>query len=417
MYLSWLNVARVSQDPRHTRVWLGPLLTLALVSGCGQRDGAADSGSIAGPVPAIHLTVPSGSGSGSIEVQGLGSGTLAALDGLKLNRGQWEQVLRIAVQQDTLEADAGIPPVLGSYSIEAGLVRFTPMFPLDPGRAYVVTFDPSRYVDVKTRLPVVSVVALPARTTTPTARVARVYPTANVLPENQLKVYIYFSEPMRASNGLPYVKLLDETGNEVRSAFLPLGDVLGTGLWDPARQRYTVFFDPGRIKQGLVLSAELGRSVDEGATYTLLVDNAWPDAKGNPLVEGFQKEFRVGPPDTEPIDLARWDLSELPGQGTREGLVVSFSEPLDHGLLSRALRVTTRSGDPIEGEIEISEGETVWTFLPHEEWAGGGHSILVFSFLEDLAGNRVGAPFEISALEPVEASRDSESFEIQFSIR
>ena len=264
MYLSWLNVARVSQDPRHTRVWLGLLLTLTLVSGCGQREGAADSGSIAGPVPAIHLTVPSGSGSSSIEVQGLDSGTLAALDGLKLNRGQWEQVLRTAVQQDTLEADAGIPPVLGSYSIEEGLVRFTPMFPLDPGRAYVVTFDPSRYVDVKTRLPVVSVVALPARTTTPTARVARVYPTASVFPENQLKVYIYFSEPMRASNGLPYVKLLDETGNEVRSAFLPLGDVLGTGLWDPARQRYTVFFDPGRIKQGLVLSDELGRFCGRG---------------------------------------------------------------------------------------------------------------------------------------------------------
>ena len=157
--------------------------------------------------------------------------------------------------------------------------------------------------------------------------------------------------------------------------------------------------------------------MDEGATYTLLVDNAWPDAKGNPLVEGFQKEFRVGPPDTEPIDLARWDLSELPGQGTREGLVVSFPEPLDHSLLSRALRVTTRSGDPIEGEIEIGEGETEWTFLPHEEWAGREHSILVFSFLEDLAGNRIGAPFEISALEPVEASRDSESFEIPFSIR
>ena len=207
------------------------------------------------------LTRPS-----SIEVQGLDSGTLAALDGLKLNRGQWEQVLRIAVQQDTLEATAGIPPVLGSYSIEEGLVRFTPMFPLDPGRAYVVTFDPSPYVDAKTRLPGVSVVALPARATTPTARVARVYPTASVLPENQLKVYIYFSEPMRASSGLPYVKLLDETGHEVRSAFLPLGDVLGTGLWDPARQRYTVFFDPGRIKQGLVLSDELGRSVAEGAT-------------------------------------------------------------------------------------------------------------------------------------------------------
>ncbi len=125
----------------------------------------------------------------------------------------------------------------------------------------------------------------------------------------------------------------------------------------------------------------------------------------------------MGPPDMEPIDLVRWDLSELPGKGTREGLVVSFPEPLDHGLLSRALKVTTRSGDPIEGEIEISEGETEWTFLPHEEWAGGEHSILVFSFLEDLAGNRIGAPFEISALEPVDAGLDTDYFVIPFSIR
>ena len=410
-------MAPVFTDPRHSTVW-GCLLmlTATLILGCGQEVGAPESASFGGTVPAIHLTISRDGDSGSVEVRGLDSLTLSTLDTAKLDRVRWEEVLRIAVRQETPSAESGLPPVLGSYAVLDGLIRFTPMFPFDPGRNYVVTFDPSEYIE-ETRPPVVSVVSLPAPIATPSAEVERIYPTTNVLPENQLKVYIYFSAPMRASNSLPYVKLLDEAGHEVLSAFLPLGDVLGTGLWDPLRQRYTVFFDPGRIKQGLVLSDEVGRSVTEGAKYTLVIDDAWPDTNGNPLTEGFQKEFRVGPPDTEAIDLADWDLSDLPGRGTRERLVVSFPEPLDHGLLGRALSVTARSGDRIEGKIEISESETRWEFIPNEMWVRGEYSVLVSSFLEDLAGNRIGSPFEISALRPVEVSRDSESFAIPFSIR
>ncbi len=417
MSLDRHRVAPVSPDLRHTTVWVSLLvLTATLIHGCGQQVGAPGSDSIAQTVPAIHLTVTPDGDSSWVEVQGLDSLTLSALGTAMLDRLQWEQVLRIGVQQETPIADSDIPPVLGSYAVLDGLIRFTPMFPFDPGRNYVVTFDPSDYVE-ETRSPIVSIVGLAPGISTPSVRVVRIYPTTNVLPENQLKVYIYFSAPMRASNGLPYVKLIDEAGSEVESAFLPLGDVLGTGLWDPSRQRYTVFFDPGRIKQGLVLSDAQGRSVTEGATYTLLIDNAWPDANGNPLAEGFQKEFRVGPPDTEPIDLARWDLSRLPRSSTRERLVMSFPEPLDHGLLGRALSVTTRSGDRLAGEIEISEGETRWAFIPHETWARGEYSILVSSFLEDLAGNRIGAPFEISALEPVDTRPEGDSSAIPFSIR
>ncbi len=417
MSLDRHRVAPVSPDPRHTTVWVSLLmLTTTLILGCGQQVGTPRSDSIAETVPAIHLAVSPDGDSSSVEVQGLDPLILSALDTAMLDRLQWEQVLRIAVEQETPIADSDIPPVLGSYAVLDGLIRFTPMFPFDPGRNYVVTFDPFDYVE-ETGSPIVSIVDLPPDTAAPSVRVVRIYPTTNVLPENQLKVYIYFSAPMRASNGLPYVKLVDEVGSEVESAFLPLGEVLGTGLWDPSRQRYTVFFDPGRIKQGLVLSDELGRSVTEGARYTLLIDNAWPDANGNPLTEGFQKEFRVGPPDTEPIDLTRWDLSRLPSNSTHEPLVMSFPEPLDHGLLGRALSVITRAGDRLEGEIQISEGETRWAFIPHETWARGEYSILVSSFLEDLAGNRIGAPFEISALEPVDTRPEGDFSAIPFSIR
>ena len=38
-------------------------------------------------------------------------------------------------------------------------------------------------------------------------------------------------------------------------------------------------------------------------------------------------------------------------------------------------------------------------------------------FLEDLAGNRIGAPFEISALEPVDTRPEGDFSAIPFSIR
>ena len=34
--------------------------------------------------------------------------------------------------------------MLGDYSVAGGALRFTPPFPLDPGRPYQVRFDPAR---------------------------------------------------------------------------------------------------------------------------------------------------------------------------------------------------------------------------------------------------------------------------------
>jgi len=166
----------------------------------------------------------------------------------------------------------------------------------------------------------------------------------------------------------------------------------------------------------LALSEELGRPVTEGLAYTLGIDEGWPDASGNPLVEGFQKQFRVGPADVEPIQLSRWKLSDPPERDTREPVLVSFPEPLDHGLLNRALSVTTLAGDPIEGRIEVSNAETQWAFVPHRAWEPGEYSIWVYAFLEDLAGNRIGAPFEITAPEQGDEGRATDFFVVPFLI-
>ena len=428
-------VARVLRGPRHivvplaSRPWFvaaAVSIVLAVTASCdrqtmGTASPAPDSG------PTIQLLAPGDNPAGAvIEVIDLPTGDLASLRAAEMDRDRWTRLLKVSVRQEGsgVEAPAergtlDVPAVLGSYVVEDAVIRFTPMFPFDPGRQYSAVFDPS-YLPNSGRAtteawrgrPITAIVGLPKPPVEPTTIVERVYPTADTLPENQLKLYIHFSAPMSAVDGLPYIQLLDEAGEEVEVPFLPLG----AEFWDYDRQRYTVFFDPGRIKRGLQLSEQLGRSLTEGSTYTLGIDASWPDAEGNPLQRSFRREFRVGPADEAPIDPITWTL-QSPQPGTRDPLVVAFPEPLDHGLMQRTLGVRTAEGQPVQGETEISHSETRWAFTPIVPWVAGTYRLVALSILEDLAGNQIGRPFEIDVFDRVDRPGDDrESVTIPFDI-
>ena len=68
-------------------------------------------------------------------------------------------------------------------------------------------------------------------------------------------------------------------GKEVKDPFLPLD----AEFFNDDRTRYTVFFDPGRQKRGIAPIADMGRSLTEGKSYTLVVDAEWRDGNGLPL--------------------------------------------------------------------------------------------------------------------------------------
>ena len=103
-----------------------------------------------------------------------------------------------------------------------------------------------------------------------------------------------------------------------------------------------------RVKNGILPNKQMGRALRVGKSYTLLVRADWQDANGLPLKESFRRTFRVGPPDTHPLDTAQWRI-EPPKAGAQSALVVTFPEPVDHGLLFRALGVRRR-GAVIDGE-------------------------------------------------------------------
>ncbi len=247
--------------------------------------------------------------------------------------------------------------------------------------------------------------------------VTRIYPSAGRLPENQLKFYIHFSAPPRRhygrrGRGEAYrrIHLLDAEGQVLEAVFLELGEE----LWDPPMQRFTLLCDPGRVKRGLKPREELGPVLRSGNDYTLVVDDDWLDANGRKLTAGMRKTFHVVAADDAPIDPATWRI-DCPRAGTREPLTVRFGEPLDHALVTRMLSVAGAEGDTIAGTIEITDGETCWTFRPERPWPAGDFRLSVNTALEDLAGNAIGRAFDVDVQGPVQQRVDSDVVSLPFA--
>jgi hypothetical protein len=308
------------------------------------------------------------------------------------------------------------PAVLGTYTVGDGVLRFTPRFPFDPGQRYDVRLDlsqlPSSSAAAVWRSQIIATsVALPAREGRETTRVVAVFPGADDVPENLLRMYIVFSAPMSLGGASGHVQLLDEHERVVEDPFLPL-DV---DLWNDNRTRYTVLFDPGRVKRGILPNEEMGRALEAGRRYTLVVDDGWRDAAGQQLVAPFRRSFRAGPPADHALEPQAWRI-EAPLAQTRDPLLVTFPASLDHGLLQRALTVSL-NGERVTGDVQTDAGETRWRFSPAAPWRAGAYQLHASSILEDVAGNRIGRPFEVEKLAAGRLRSEARSAALPFVVR
>ena len=294
------------------------------------------------------------------------------------------------------------PPVAGTYTANAtvGTVHFAPAFPLEPGVFYVARLevDGRRDLELRFELPVQS----RPRALSPPPTVTAVYPSSGQLPANLLRFYLHFSAPMRAGNSYRFIEIRDEQGERITEPFLELEQE----LWDPSGQRFTLLFDPGRIKSGLLPTRTVGGALDESRRLTLVVHSGWPSAAGASLADGFEHAFEVTEPDHESPSVGDWTLS-LPSAGSLAPLRLTFDEPLDHALLQSLITVE-RDGRTILGTVSVSDGETAWELTPDEPWQAGAYRIVVDVRLEDRAGNRLDRPFERDLREPDESVVDTQ---------
>jgi hypothetical protein len=343
----------------------------------------------------------------AVEVSGLGADQLAAFD--KLPVEDRTQLLQLFVVSETND----LPALDGTLTGVENRLRFAPRYPLEPGLKYRAVFEPGRLSSGdETSAPVTQELALEAKRLEPTTVVEHIYPSGDVLPENQLKFYVHFSAPMSRGEAYRHVHLLDASGREVDGAFLELGEE----LWDSDQQRFTLLFDPGRVKRGLKPREELGPVLVEGGHYTLVVDNAWRDATRAPLNAGARKSFSVGPPDETAIDPHTWQIAS-PAADSYDPLLVRFGESLDHSLLERIVWVTAPGGERVDGTIQTGDSEACWQFTPRRAWTVGAHNIVAETTLEDLAGNAIGRPFEVDEFKPVEQRIETKTISLSFTVK
>ncbi len=353
---------------------------------------------------------------------------LAVLGNPAITRDEWSSFLAVRVLPDTPAKAGANPPVLGSYKATHDGIRFEPRFLLEPGVRFRAEFDPVQMhavaqkhlvlggsshadwqVSFTTRL--AADFSPPLSPSTARTEVVEVYPTASVLPENLLRFYIHFSAPMSRGEAYARIQLLDDTDHPVNDPFLELAEE----LWSHDGTRFTLLFDPGRIKRGLKPRQEVGPVLEAGKAYMLVIDRDWLDAKGNPLRSGFRKSFRAGPPDETSPDPKTWKI-EPPEVATCNALEVRFPEALDRALLDRLIAVTDDAGGVVGGQVSTTDRETAWRFTPRKPWRVGSYRLTVVTDLEDVAGNSVARPFEVDATGPVTSRVTNETVSLPFRI-
>ncbi len=307
----------------------------------------------------------------AIVARDLDDATLEALRALPDRPDAWAPLFSLSV-------GGGLPPVMGRYVLKGRTARFTPAFPLEPGRTYIIRLS------VPGGLPLTTMLTPPRAAPQAAAAVQAVYPSGSAWPQNLLRLYIQFSAPMAV--GRPgTLTLLDAASKAMDEPFLPLG----LEFWSPDHTRLTVLVDPGRVKQGILP----GEVLTAGARYTLVVGPDWTDARGAPLKAAFRQAVVIGPAQRSAIDLKAWRIA-APASGSRAPLKLAFDRPMDRALLFTALGVADADGARLPGQVSVEPGERAWSFTPDKPWRSRSYSLLVQPWIEDVAGNRPGVAFE-----------------------
>jgi hypothetical protein len=293
----------------------------------------------------------------------------------------------------------GLPPMAGRLERDGADLCFVPRFAFLDGMSYTVTVEGTS----------AAVLVRPRADRPAVTEVTGIRPTADQVPVNLLRFYVWFSAPMSEGYAAGQVRLARDDGSVIAGALLPAEHE----LWDASRRRLTVLLDPARIKRGLTGHDQVGYPLRPGEPFRLVVGDGFRDAQGLPLRHSAERRYEVGGEERRHVDPVSWELA-VPPAGTCEPLRVTFGRPLDHGLLARCLQVRGPGGEFVDGTARIGPGERSWQLAPSRAWAAAAHRLVVEPVLEDLAGNSVSRVFDRDLARPEDEPRPARPVTIVF---
>ena len=154
-------------------------------------------------------------------------------------------------------------PVLGEFKSNGGEIIFEPLVPFTNGLQYQVLLNDSLLSEIG--IPLDDHIA---------PELISIYPTQDTLPENLLKIYLQFSQPMVEGRSLDYLTLIRTDGDTMKGTFLDLQPE----LWNVESTVLTLWLDPGRIKRDLIPNKAMGAPLNVDEKYVLHISR-WAEQK------------------------------------------------------------------------------------------------------------------------------------------
>lgn len=219
----------------------------------------------------------------------------------------------------------------------------------------------------------------------PKPQLQEVYPQQDTLPENLLKFTLVFSEAMSAAPPYEYIHLVHSGGDTLNRAFLKQNPA----LWNQEQTELTLWLDPGRVKRNLTLIKKLGKPMEAGNRYRLIIDKEWRSARGKSLGRTYQKLFITRCADRKKPDINHWKVI-TPGHQSNPLFVIT-NEAIDYASTVNRMSVTS-NGKPLQGRWKMDEKRL--SFIPERLWKPGHYQLRVDSRVEDLAGNNFNRLFD-----------------------
>lgn len=291
-------------------------------------------------------------------------------------------------QHFTVKVEGAEHAMLGSYSLKNNALVFKPRFGLDQGTRYVAAFGQKKLT-----------VEIPWLLERP--KLVRSFPEKTI-PANTLRMYLYFSQPMGLQNPYDFLSLLDESGRQIKDAFVEVKE----GLWNEGRTRLTVFFHPGRIKRGVGPNQTQGELFKPSASYLLVADQNWKAASGRPLEKEVSISLDIQAPVREKIDPKSWEAAKL-----QKGIKFDTGRSLDTEMVNRKLTLL-QDGKRVDGRWMINNEHLY--FSATNNISSGSYVLSINPTLEDICGNSLLNVFD-SPTKRVTAT--SEPYEIKFELK
>lgn len=272
-----------------------------------------------------------------------------------------------------------IIPIQGNYSIVENSLIFKPYFPFDPGLTYAV-----RIKDTNTKEYAYFPFKTGEKAKVAQAKLLKIYPSGNLLPENLLRFYIYFQTPMTQGQSLDYIKLIDKSGKIDEHAFMQFKEE----LWSSDGKRLTLLFDPGRIKRGVSTNMKQGPSLENEQQYTLSISNEWIDIYGQTLGINSTNKITISDAYRKKMKIEEWNIT-TPTAGSKDKLTLRFDRIIDHALIQSMIQIRNLDDNLIEGYWDILDYEQQIKFVPKSTWKKGNYKIQIDTHIEDVAGNNL----------------------------